>query len=117
MRWLFILKRGELMLALNPIKRGDTFSFYANFKDTVTNTPLTGVASNLRSQCRNKKGELLFSFTITESTTPGKYYFISPNTSLLIPNQILYVDIEYSNGANVLSSDTFTVKVEEDITR
>lgn len=105
------------MLSLNPIKRGDTFQFYANFKNTTTNAALTGIASKLKSQARTAQGDFVLDFVITENpAVPGQYLFKTNGTGALTKAQVLYIDIQYTDGTDIISSQTFSVVVEEDVT-
>lgn len=104
------------MLRLEPIKRGDSFAFYASFVDVDTNEPLTGISANLQCQARDSSDVLRITFTVVETATSGTYLFTAPSTSTLPINKFLYIDIQYTQGSTIVSSETFGVYVEGDIT-
>jgi len=98
------------------IKRGDTFTFIVRRVDDLGN-PLTGQASNLRSQIRKNDGVLLGEFIIEETVTLGDYKFnIDASITKDFPIGNLYFDIEYTLEGVVTSSNTVTFKVEGDVT-
>lgn len=104
------------MLRLEPIKRGDSFAFYASFLDVDTNEALTGIAGMLQCQARDSTDVLHITFTVVETATAGTYLFTAPSTSNLPINKFLYIDLQYTQGTTVVSSETFGVYVEGDIT-
>lgn len=103
------------MQTLSPFKRGDTFSFIAAIAST-SGTPLTGAASNLLCQIRNKVDKLYSDLTITETSTPGSYLFITNDTLDWTCGTDLYLDIQYTVGGIVTSSETIIIPVEKDVT-
>jgi hypothetical protein len=104
------------MQTLPSIKRGDTFSFIASLKDSA-GEPLTGVASKLKSQVRNKADVLYSELIITETEILGNYLFKAPDTSAYPTGTELYLDIEYTNDGTITSSETIAVPVVKDVTR
>jgi len=100
------------------VKRGDTLSVIVARQDEDGN-PLTGDALKLRSQIRNSNDQLLASFTITETSTPGEYLFeVAPSVTLTFPLGRLDWDIEYNSGTGYIkSTETLTIRVDKDVTR
>ncbi len=103
------------MQTLSSFKRGDTFSFIAAIAST-SGTPLTGAASDLLCQIRNKADKLYCDLTITETQTPGSYLFITSDTLDWPCGVDLYLDIQYTTGGTVSSSETIIIPVEKDVT-
>lgn len=104
------------MLTLSPIKRGDSFAFYANFLDVDTDEVITGIATSLKCQARDSSDNLAIEFTIQETATAGTYLFTAPSTNALPTSQYIFIDIEYTQAGTVVSSETFAVYVEGDVT-
>jgi hypothetical protein len=103
------------MQTLSSFKRGDTFSFIAAIANS-SGTPLTGEASNLSSQIRNKSDKLYATLTITETTTLGSYLFLTNDTLDWPCGVDLYLDIQYTKGGVITSSETIIIPVEKDVT-
>jgi hypothetical protein len=103
------------MQTLPSFKRGDTFSFIAAIA-SVSGTPLTGEASNLLCQVRNKADKLYSDLTITETTPSGSYLFITNDTLDWPCGTDLYLDIQYTKSGIVTSSETIIIPVEKDMT-
>ena len=100
------------------LTRGDTLSVIVVRKDENGNA-LTGDASMLRSQIRTPSDNLVGSFTITETSTPGEYLFeVASSITNTFPLGRLEWDIEYNNGSGyVKSSETLTIRVDKGVTR
>lgn len=100
------------------VKRGDTLSVIVVRKDEDGN-PLTGDALKLRSQIRNSNDQLLASFAISETSTPGEYLFeVPPSVTLTFPLGRLDWDIEYNSGTGYIkSTETLAIRVDKDVTR
>ena len=62
------------------IKRGDTFSFYANISDEAGD-PLVTDAANITSQIRDTMYQLVANLTVAATATPGKYLFTAATTA------------------------------------
>jgi len=107
------------MKSIGTIKRGDTFSFTANLVDSISKTPLTGMADNLRCQGRHiKTNELIVEMNIEETETPGTYLFTAGSTDNWEVNSIILFDIQYtSDTGQIASSETMGLQVKGDITR
>lgn len=102
--------------SIGTIKLGDTFCFSAEITDKATGDPLTGAASKLRCQGRNYlNGDLIAELTVTETSTPGTYLFSAGTTETWNTVQVL-LDIQYTDGDLISSTETFYVAVEGDIT-
>ena len=101
-------------------KRGDTLVWECEYTDDA------GVAVDLtnysiRCQARDSVGELLFSadesnFINVYDATSGYFRLTISNTSDWDIGKYI-VDVEYTIGTVVKSSDTFNLVIEEDITR
>lgn len=101
-------------MALVKLKRGDTFSFSANFTDAA-NLPLLGVASRLKGQVRDVSDKLLADMVVIEKDG-GEYLFQVLNTDNW-PIRTLYFDVQYTHtDGSVESSPTYTIAVEKDVT-
>ena len=98
-----------------PIKRGDTFAFYANITIDGT-TPLVTEVENIRSQIRTAVGALVADLTITTTANLGEYLFKSTTTEdwAIGTHQM---DIEINIDGFISSSDTIFVEVSKDVTR
>lgn len=102
-------------MALVTLKRGDTFSFLASFRD-LNDEPLVGILSQLKSQVRDSDDNLLSNMIITEEGNPGDYAFTAPSTSSW-PIETVYFDVQFTSDAGVVdSTPTYSIKVEKDIT-
>ena len=99
------------------VKRGDTLSFVVKRRNT-DGSPMTGDASKLRSQLRDKSDNLQGEFIITETDILGDYLFVVPAT--VTKNWAigsLFFDVEFKDGDIVSSSATSEIKVTKDVTR
>lgn len=105
------------MQTLGTIKRGDSFSFTAELKDSVTSAALTGIADKLKCQGRRYTYDTLITeLTITETETLGTYLFSAASTADWVVGWKIAFDIEYTSDGKVSSSETFLADVEADIT-
>ena len=98
------------------MKKGDTFSYYANVKD-ANGKPVIDGAANIKSQIYNDKDVKLADFVITANGTTGQYLFRVLDTIAFPSDTILYTDIQYTDGDIVVSSATMTIQVIKDVTR
>lgn len=106
-----------MIKSIGTVKRGDTFGFTVEMRDGPTGGALVGAADKLRCQGRyDWFGEVLVEMNITETDTPGTYVFRTDSTAGWRPGKTVLFDIEYNDGGVVSSTQTFTVKVEADIT-
>ena len=93
------------------IKRGDTFAFYANFKD-LEGDPIA--YDNIACQIRKPNGVLIDELTIAPTATVGRYLFTAGVTDewpITTPESDIHVIV---NGV-VISSETFTIEVIKDV--
>lgn len=103
------------MVALGRLKRGDTFSFCVAV--TSDDEPATGIASGLRSQVRKTFSSILISeLSVVETSTSGTYMFRHDGSTQDWPLGQLLIDVEYTNGGIVVSSDTMSIEVIGDVT-
>ena len=104
------------MQSIGTIKRGDTFSFTAEIKDSVTSLALTGAASKLKCYGRHYlTNQLITELTVIEKTS-GIYLFSADSTADWEVGVKILFDVEYTSDGMTSSSETFSVNVEEDIT-
>ena len=110
------------MKSIGTVKRGDSFSFTASLVNIVTTEPLTtapmtGVASKLRCQGRySSLGGLVTELAVEEIEVAGTYLFSAVSTNDWAAGRTLYFDIEYTSDGTVVSTETFSVIIEGDIT-
>ncbi|NMB42825.1 MAG: hypothetical protein GX995_01670 [Clostridiales bacterium] len=97
------------------IKRGDTFAFYANITDE-TGAALVTDTTNLKSQVRDTKYNLISELVIAPTETPGRYLFTSAETDSW-PTTKLLMDIQINKGGQISSSQTVEISVIKDVTR
>lgn len=101
-------------------KRGDTLNWECEYVDDA------GVAVNLttyviKCQARDKAGVLLFNLSVADgiviyAPTEGKFRITINDTSKF--DITMYdIDIQYTIGAMIKSSDIFQLNVTRDITR
>ena len=98
------------------IKRGDTLRFIARLKDPQGN-PVVVDTSNMKCQIRTRNDILTDTVTITETDSAGEYLIASePLYTSKYPITELYSDIQISDNGIVVSTATFLINVEKDIT-
>jgi hypothetical protein len=101
---------------LIQFKRGDTFAFYVKLKDE-NDVPIILDVEDIACQIRQKANKkLVDTFTIEATDVDGQYKFSVEDTSRY-PITTLESDIEFTIDGDTKSSDTFQIKVIEDITR
>ena len=102
---------------MGSIKRGDTFAFNITLSDA--GLPVTGAAAKLRCQVRRgatAKDALLAELTVTERPDLlGTYVFSLAGTTRDWPSKV-FLDVEYTNAGVIRSTETLSVKIEEDVT-
>ena len=99
------------------IKRGDTFGFSNAITEDDGVTAITGIASELKCQIRNRNDELIEELTITESTeTPGTYVFLAGDTSEWAISTYK-MDIQRTSADTTTSTETILINLEKDVTR
>lgn len=108
------------MRTIGLIKRGDSFSFTATLTDEATGAALAGAAAKLKcngsySPCGE---EVLVEMVVSETVEAGTYLFEAPagSTDEWVPDSSVYFDIEYTDAGKTSSTETFYVKVKEDVT-
>lgn len=105
------------MQSLGKFKRGDTFHFTIDIIDEATLEPLIGAVSDLRCQGRDERNRSLITELIITEPSPGTYLFTSPEpTNTWRQNSRILFDLEYLINNEIVSSETFYVEVEADIT-
>ena len=98
------------------IKRGDTFGFSNAITEDDGVTAITGIASELKCQIRNRNDELIEELTITESTeTPGTYVFLAGDTSEWAITTYK-MDIQRISAGTTTSTETIFINIEKDVT-
>ena len=99
------------------IKRGDTLKLLIKRVDEEGD-PLTGQAEKMKSQLRTKAKGLITSFEITETEELGTYLFkVSEEITKTFPLGSVLFDIEMQIGSDIVSTETVTIEVVDDITR
>lgn len=101
-------------------KRGDTLVWECEYTDDA-GVPVDLTSYSIRCQARNSVGELLFdanesNYINVYNPTLGYFRLTITSTSEWEIGKYT-VDVEYTIGTVVKSSDTFNLIVEEDITR
>jgi len=105
------------MQSLPEFKHGDTFTLACTYKLDGVPASLAGKA--LASQIRTVAGELVAGLTVTQgnqTTSPGSFTLTAAGTAAW-PVAGLRCDIQITEGATIISSDTFLVPVVQDITQ
>ena len=107
---------------IQPIKRGDTFAIVCTYKQE--GQPVDVTPFFIRAQVRDLRNQLIAELAVaklpidTGPTGPddntGKFTLSAGNIDWL-PGQY-QCDIEFSNGGNVRSTDTFFIPVVADVT-
>jgi hypothetical protein len=97
-------------------KRGDTLTLSCVYK-------VNGVAASLadldiKSQIRNLSRTLIYEFDVIKETQTGAFTLTAPaDDTKLFPLSLLFCDVQFTQGDNVRSTQTFNVVVIEDITK
>lgn len=107
-------------MATITVKRGDTF------KRTITllldGAPVDITPFGIRAQVRDPKGNVLAVLTVTQLEQDGPFLGACEatdpysDTALWTPGSY-FLDVEFTNGADRMSSATVNVKVLGDVTR
>lgn len=106
------------MQSLPDFKHGDTFTLACTYKLDGVPASLTG--KTLASQIRTIAGELVAGLTVTQGnqiTSPGSFTLTAAAGTAAWPVAGLRCDIQITEGATIISSDTFLVPVVQDITQ
>ena len=103
--------------SLGSIKRGDTLGIALELKDG--STPILGIAASLKAQIRSKEsaaGALLGEFTVIDSgLSDGVYSLVFEGDTRSWPSKVFF-DIQWEDEGSIRSSDSFSIKIKEDIT-
>ena len=97
-------------------KRGDTFNLTCTYKVNGVATSVTDI--DIESQIRNQRDALIEDLTVTKLVETGQFTLVATATkTALWPVSVLRCDIQFSQGDNVRSTQTFNISVLEDITQ
>ena len=103
------------MLSLGKIKRGDTFSFFANLTD-AENAPLVTAVGNIHCQVRGVDDVKLCDMVVAVTETAGKYLFRVDDTRKF-PAGSVQLDIRIVLGGVIKTTDTMELVVEKEVTK
>lgn len=105
------------MQSLSDFKRGDTFSLVCVWKENGTPTSIAGLT--IVSQIRKQVGKtLVASLTVVPSDQtahPGQFTLVAPTSTSGWPVGLLVCDFQITQGDVVRSSETFQIRVIEDV--
>lgn len=108
-------------------KRGDTFTYYARWTQGDSDIPVDLTGLTITSQVR--AGSFVDDLTITVTNAENGEFIISATaaSTMLWPitdspssrlfGSRLFSDIQFTDGANTVSTETFQILLREDITR
>lgn len=104
------------MKSINNFKRGDTLLLTAIYKVDGVATSVSAI--DIASQIRTNRGTLVATMSVTKLPATGQFTLspVDPNTSAW-PLGALQCDIEFSEGGNIRSTETFTLVVTQEITK
>jgi len=105
----------DVVQALQPHKRGDYFSFFAELKNEF-NQAIVIDDSLISSQIRDSHGNLIDDLDISSTNIPGQYLVEKDDTTGW-PLGNLEIDLEFLLSAKPKSSPTFTVLIIKDVTQ
>lgn len=105
--------------SIGKLKQGDTLAFYIDLE--AGGSPIVGAESKLRCQVRDKKMSALYGeLTITaDANTQGRYLVQTTTrgeTQDWAPGEAT-LDIQYTDGNIVKSTETLLITIEKDVTR
>lgn len=95
------------------IKLGDTFSYEVDLTNDL-GSPLITAVINLKSQIKDLYNRLISTLTISTTSTSGRYLLQGDTTSWVVGTML--IDIQYTDGTIISSTDTVLIKVEKDVT-
>lgn len=96
-------------------KRGDTFTLSCLYK--VDGSPSSVDSIDIQCQLRTSTGSLVHDFVVTKDVAIGSFVIsASALTTSSWPVTVLRCDIQFTEVDNVRSTQTFFVKVDEEIT-
>ena len=101
-------------------KRGDTLNWECEYTDEA-GAPVDLTAYSIKCQARDKEGTLLFSLSEADGIDvyvplEGKFRITVLDTTKF-DIKVYDIDIQYTIGTLIKSSDTFQLKVTKDITK
>ncbi|WP_135553244.1 hypothetical protein [Paenibacillus cymbidii] len=99
------------MQATAPFKRGDSFLITADF---TNNEGLTVSKDQLRSQVRTRYDKLIAELVITEKS--ANVFDLTCDDTTKWPTGNLYMDLQYTDDGEIVSTETILVPVEKDVT-
>ena len=107
------------MITLPNFKRGDTWSLDCTYKRQ--GTPVSVADISIRSQIRKSDYTMVTDLIVTkgdQATKPGTFA-LTPKVSdtTTWPLDKLICDIEFTSNGVVLSTETFTIPVVEEVTQ
>jgi hypothetical protein len=108
------------MQTLPSIKAGDTYAFTAKYA-TALGVAVTGLASLLSCQVRDRLDNLKVAMVIEETAVPGTYLFataaeVSTQDWYNRNDPLLFLDIEYTVDGVHKSTVTLGQPIEKDVT-
>ncbi len=103
------------MSTTKRVKRGDSFTL------TCTRRNSAGVAVNITStaiESKMRRGATAVTLTVTKTNAAAGVFVLSaaPAATAAWTPGLWSCDIEFTDGADVVSTDTFLVEVLEDVT-
>lgn len=106
------------MQSLSNFKRGDTFSLACVWKENGMPSAITGLS--IVSQIRKQVGKsLVANLTVVpanQTTNPGHFTLVASNSDTSTwPTGLLICDFQITQGDVVRSSETFQIRVVEDV--
>lgn len=102
-------------------KRGNTFEVQATYADDATGESIDLTGYTIASQVRSPGGDLVstMAVTIPDQTIPanrGKFSMRVSDTTAWPIGELLW-DVQYSFDETVISTETITIQVAQDITQ
>ena len=107
------------MITLPNFKRGDTWSLDCTYKRSGTPTSIDAIS--IRSQIRKQDYTMITDLTVTkgdQATAPGSFKLtpkVTDTTTWPLGNAIC--DIEFTMNGTVISTETFTLPIVEEVTK
>lgn len=94
-----------------PFKRGDSFLITADF---TGNEGVTVTKDQLRSQVRTRYDKLIAELEIADKTT--NVFDLTCDDTSKWPIGNLYMDLQYTNDSEIVSTETILIPIEKDVT-
>lgn len=105
--------------SIGKLKQGDTLAFYIDL--AADGNPIVGAESKLRCQVRDKKMHALYGeLAITEDANVDGRYLVQTAIKGETQNWAVgdaTLDIQYTDGDIVKSTETLVLTIERDVTR